>query len=82
MMTLGTENANEVETPIDSELEAHHERAAPPHTCGSAHGGTCMQLGIVAAVLGVIHTMGSITEPRRVLGHLIERRWSALSSAC
>ena len=28
-------------------------------------------LGIVAAVLGVIHTMGSITEPPAVLGHLI-----------
>ena len=28
-------------------------------------------LGIVAAVLGVIHTMGSITEPPEVLGKLI-----------
>ena len=28
-------------------------------------------LGIVAAVLGVIHTMGSITEPPEVLGQLI-----------
>jgi chemotaxis protein MotA len=28
-------------------------------------------LGIVAAVMGVIHTMGSITEPPEVLGHLI-----------
>ena len=28
-------------------------------------------LGIVAAVLGVIHTMGSINEPPEVLGHLI-----------
>src|SRR3546814_9598547 len=28
-------------------------------------------LGIVAAVLGVIKTMGAITEPPEVLGHLI-----------
>jgi chemotaxis protein MotA len=28
-------------------------------------------LGIVAAVLGVIHTMGAIKEPPEVLGHLI-----------
>jgi len=28
-------------------------------------------IGIVAAVLGVIHTMGSITEPPEVLGRLI-----------
>jgi chemotaxis protein MotA len=28
-------------------------------------------LGIIAAVLGVIHTMGSVTEPPEVLGRLI-----------
>ena len=28
-------------------------------------------LGIVAAVLGVIHTMGAISEPPEVLGHMI-----------
>src|SRR3954469_13122799 len=71
MMTLGTENANEVETLIDAELEAHH---AEQHN--AAHAVQLMAdgmpaLGIVAAVLGVIHTMGSITEPPEVLGHLI-----------
>ena len=40
-------------------------------------------LGIVAAVLGVIHTMGSITEPPEVLGHLIGARAGAAPSwAC
>ncbi len=34
----------------------------------------CPALGIVAAVLGVIHTMGSITEPPEVLGQLIGAR--------
>ena len=71
MMTLGTENANEVETLIDAELEAHH---AEQHN--AAHAVQLMAdgmpaLGIVAAVLGVIHTMGSITEPPEVLGELI-----------
>ncbi len=71
MMTLGTENPNEVETVIDAELETHH---AELH--GASHAVTGMAdgmpaLGIVAAVLGVIHTMGSITEPPEVLGHLI-----------
>jgi chemotaxis protein MotA len=71
MMTLGTENANEVETLIDAELEAHH---AEQHS--AAHAVQLMAdgmpaLGIVAAVLGVIHTMGSITEPPAVLGELI-----------
>jgi chemotaxis protein MotA len=71
MMTLGTENPNEVETLIDAELETHH---AELHVGGHAIQNTAdamPALGIVAAVLGVIHTMGSITEPPEVLGHLI-----------
>jgi chemotaxis protein MotA len=71
MMTLGTENPNEVETLIDAELETHHnELHGASHAIqGMADG--MPALGIVAAVLGVIHTMGSITEPPEVLGHLI-----------
>jgi chemotaxis protein MotA len=71
MMTLGTENPNEVETLIDSELETHHQELH-----GASHAIQTMAdgmpaLGIVAAVLGVITTMGSITEPPKVLGELI-----------
>ena len=71
MMTLGTENPNEVETLIDAELETHHnELHGASHAIQSMADGM-PALGIVAAVLGVIHTMGSITEPPAVLGHLI-----------
>ncbi|MGE5545496.1 MAG: flagellar motor stator protein MotA [Solirubrobacterales bacterium] len=71
LLTLGTSNAHELESIIDGELEAHHK-----HYHEIAHAVTLMAdampaLGIVAAVLGVIHTMGSITEPPEVLGHLI-----------
>jgi chemotaxis protein MotA len=71
MMTLGTENPNEVETLIDAELETHHNELH-----GASHAIQTMAdglpaLGIVAAVLGVITTMGSITEPPKVLGELI-----------
>jgi chemotaxis protein MotA len=71
MMTLGTENANEVETLMDSELETHHQELH-----GASHAMQTMAdgmpaLGIVAAVLGVIVTMGSITQPPAVLGELI-----------
>jgi chemotaxis protein MotA len=71
MMTLGTENPNEVETLMDAELETHHQELH-----GASHAVQSMAdgmpaLGIVAAVLGVIHTMGSITEPPVVLGALI-----------
>jgi chemotaxis protein MotA len=71
MLTLGTENANEIETLIDAELETHHnERHAASHAIQIMADGT-PGLGIVAAVLGVITTMGSITEPPEILGHMI-----------
>jgi chemotaxis protein MotA len=71
MMTLGTENANEVETLIDAELEAHHQEQHNASHAIQLMADGMPALGIVAAVLGVIHTMGSITEPPEVLGHLI-----------
>jgi len=71
LLTLGTNNAHEVESIIDAEIEAHHhEEAAIAHAI-TLMGDAMPALGIVAAVLGVIHTMGSITEPPEVLGHLI-----------
>jgi chemotaxis protein MotA len=71
LLTLGTSNAHELEAIIDGEIEAHHK-----HYHEIAHAVNLMAdampaLGIVAAVLGVSHTMGSITEPPEVLGHLI-----------
>ncbi|MCF4167685.1 flagellar motor stator protein MotA [Zavarzinia compransoris] len=71
LMTLGTENAFEMESLIDLELETH---AAEEHEVSHAIQNMAdgmPALGIVAAVLGIIHTMGSITEPPEVLGHLI-----------
>jgi chemotaxis protein MotA len=71
LLTLGTNNAHEVETIIEAEIESHH---AENHAVSKAMNDMAdgmPALGIVAAVLGVIHTMGSITEPPEVLGHLI-----------
>src|SRR5882724_7656737 len=71
LLTLGTDNHHEMETLMDEEIETHHEEhhaiAAAIQTIADA----LPALGIVAAVLGVIHTMGSISEPPEVLGHLI-----------
>ena len=56
---------------MEAELEIHHEES---HAISGAMQGLAdafPALGIVASVLGVIHTMGSITEPPEVLGHLI-----------
>ncbi|HXQ51890.1 MAG TPA: flagellar motor stator protein MotA [Stellaceae bacterium] len=71
LLTLGTDNHHEMETLMDEDIEI---AAAEHHAVVSAVQSTAdalPALGIVAAVLGVIHTMGSITEPPAVLGHLI-----------
>jgi chemotaxis protein MotA len=71
MMTLGTNNVHELEALMDEELETHHqERERVVSAVQSLADGT-PALGIVAAVLGVIKTMGSISSPPEVLGHMI-----------
>jgi len=71
LLTLGTSNAHELEVVIDGELEAHHKFYHEVAHAVNLMADAMPALGIVAAVLGVIHTMGSITEPPEVLGHLI-----------
>ncbi|MBF0355476.1 MAG: flagellar motor stator protein MotA [Alphaproteobacteria bacterium] len=71
LLTLGTNNAHEMENIIDAEIEAHHHELITISGAMSNMADAMPALGIVAAVLGVIHTMGSITEPPEVLGHLI-----------
>jgi len=71
LLTLGTHNAHEVEAIIDEEIEAHHGEQMQVSDAVANVADGLPALGIVAAVLGVIHTMGSITEPPEVLGHLI-----------
>ncbi len=71
LLTLGTNNAHEVESIIDAEIESHHHEISLIANAVTTMADAMPALGIVAAVLGVIHTMGSITEPPEVLGHLI-----------
>lgn len=59
---------HELESLIDQELEAHQEEAmTPAHSVSNVADGL-PGLGIVAAVLGVVLTMGKIKEPPEVLG--------------
>ena len=59
---------HELEALIDQELEAHHEEAmTPSHSIATVADGL-PGLGIVAAVMGVVLTMGKIKEPPEVLG--------------
>ncbi|NKB57822.1 MAG: flagellar motor stator protein MotA [Alphaproteobacteria bacterium] len=71
LMTLGTDNPVEVETLIDIELDVHHHEADHIAHALNTMAESFPGLGIVAAVLGVIVTMGSISEPPEILGGLI-----------
>jgi chemotaxis protein MotA len=68
---LTTGNAGELDKLMAVDMESMHEEKALP-----AHGVERMAeslpgMGIVAAVLGVVLTMGKINEPAEVLGHSI-----------
>jgi len=71
MMTLGTDNPHELADLLDEELETHHAEDGQIQTAFQTMGDGFPALGIVAAVLGIIKTMSSITEPPEVLGKLI-----------
>jgi len=71
LFTLGASNAHEIEAIIDQELDVHHHDKLAIANAMRSIGEAIPALGIVAAVLGVIVTMSSITEPPEVLGGLI-----------
>lgn len=71
IISLGNDDPMMIEALMDEEIatiEAHHSH--PGHAVQTMADGI-PALGIVAAVLGVIKTMGSITEPPEVLGQMI-----------
>jgi chemotaxis protein MotA len=71
MMTMSLEDPHQVETAMEKQLEKHHHEALGPATALQTMADGLPALGIVAAVLGVIKTMGSINEPPPVLGGMI-----------
>ncbi len=71
LITLGSDKPYELEALMDTEIEVHHSEENGAVTAVTNIADGMPAIGIVAAVLGVIHTMGSITEPPEVLGRLI-----------
>jgi chemotaxis protein MotA len=71
MMTMNLEDPHQVEDAMEKQLEKHHHEALAPSHALQNMADALPALGIVAAVLGVIKTMGSITEPPAVLGGMI-----------
>jgi chemotaxis protein MotA len=71
MMTMSLEDPLQVEAAMEKQLEKHHHEELVPATALQTMADGLPALGIVAAVLGVIKTMGSITEPPEILGRMI-----------
>jgi chemotaxis protein MotA len=71
MMVSGNLNAHEIESLMDSEIETHHHEAHAPAAAIARLAGALPAFGIVAAVLGVVNTMGSVGQPPAVLGGMI-----------
>lgn len=71
MMVSGNLNAHEIESLMDSEIETHHHEAHAAVAALQRVAGGLPAFGIVAAVLGVVNTMGSVGQPPAVLGGMI-----------
>jgi len=67
----GTASAEELDVLLDTELETHHEEAIIPVGLLQKTGDSLPGLGIVAAVLGIIITMGSLDAGPEEIGKKI-----------
>jgi chemotaxis protein MotA len=71
VMVSGNLNAMEIENLMDVEIETHHHEALAPSHIVAKLGDAMPAFGIVAAVMGVVHTMESVGLPPAELGILI-----------
>jgi chemotaxis protein MotA len=71
MMVSGNLNSHEIESLMDSEIETHHNEEHAAVAAINRLAGGLPAFGIVAAVLGVVNTMGSVGQPPAVLGGMI-----------
>jgi len=71
IMVSGNLNAMELENLMDVEIETHHHEEMVPSHIIAKLGDALPAFGIVAAVMGVVHTMGSVGIPPAELGVLI-----------
>ncbi|MEY2684848.1 MAG: hypothetical protein RJA09_1992 [Pseudomonadota bacterium] len=71
MMVSGNLNAHEIESLMDTEIDTHHHEEHASVAALQRLAGALPAFGIVAAVLGVVNTMGSVGQPPAVLGGMI-----------
>ncbi len=71
LMVSGNMDAFQIENLMDNEIETHHAEGEVPVHCMAKLGDGLPAFGIVAAVMGVVHTMASVGIPPAELGILI-----------
>lgn len=71
MMVSGSMDAFQIENLMDNEIETHHHEGEMPAHVIAKVGDGLPAFGIVAAVMGVVHTMESVGLPPSELGMLI-----------
>ncbi|MDF3037103.1 MAG: motA [Paucimonas sp.] len=71
LMVSGNMDAFQIENLMDNEIETHHAEGEVPVHAMAKLGDGMPAFGIVAAVMGVVHTMESVGLPPQELGILI-----------
>jgi len=71
MMTVSFDDPNQIAEAMEADIDRHHAEEHRPQHALQAMADGLPAIGIVAAVLGVIKTMGSIDQPTEVLGAMI-----------
>lgn len=71
LMVSGNVDAFQIENLMDNEIETHHHEGEVPVHSIAKLGDAMPAFGIVAAVMGVVHTMASVGLPPAELGILI-----------
>jgi chemotaxis protein MotA len=71
LMVSGNMDAFQIENLMDNEIETHHHEGEIPAHVIAKVGDAMPAFGIVAAVMGVVHTMASVGIPPAELGILI-----------
>ena len=71
MAVSGGVEAMEIDQMMEVDMEVHHREAQEPVAALSTMADSLPGLGIVAAVLGVVITMGSLGGPKEEIGHRV-----------
>lgn len=71
MLTMNFDDPNQMEDAMNADLEKHHKEEHEPQHALQTMADGLPAIGIIAAVLGIVKTMGAIAEPVEVLGGMV-----------